>query len=373
MPLRAVGDQGNVHSFEFDAASWAELKGTYKTLNLRIPCCNVPAIPKSSTLGNFFFAHARRGECTTAPESAEHLYCKNLVAKAAIAAGWTVTTEMPGASPSGEEWIADVMCERGTARIALEVQMSPQTLDETIRRQTRYKASGVRSAWLLGPKVKNVSFTSNKDLPAFSLSPVSVGVEPTVERFKVQLSEFVQGMLNKQLRWSEPDIPQPLYVEYLDDTCWSCHAPVKQVYGLLRTLDEDDYGPDRHFSVAAVSTSLLGVLAEVDNSELDAAGLNTIVERTVIKGKPTRWGFINLCTHCQAPQDSFHLGEKLRKALYGVYTDPQYPGSEVHEEPEFNPPVGTVKIERWTKGQGRWEYVEKDIGSSKEKPVSPLE
>jgi hypothetical protein len=182
-----------------------------------------------------------------------------------------------------------------------------------------------------------------------------------------------QHMLNKQLKWSEPNIERPVYVEYLDDTCWSCRKPVKQVYGLLHKLDEDDYGHDRNFSVAAVSTSLLGILAEVANSELDAAGLNTIVERTVIKGKPTHWGFTNLCIHCQAPQDSFHLGQKLQKALYGIYTDPRYPGSEIHGEPDFQPPLGTVKFERWFKGYGRWEYVEKDISLAEKNPVQPAD
>lgn len=121
MPLRAVSDSGNAHSFEYDAQRWAELKGDYKRLNLRIPCCGVAAIPKTSTLGNFFFAHARKGECTTAPESAEHIYCKNLIAKAAQSAGWLVTTERSGESSAGEAWIADVFCEKGKAKVALEV------------------------------------------------------------------------------------------------------------------------------------------------------------------------------------------------------------------------------------------------------------
>ncbi len=103
MPLRAVSDAGNVHAFEFDAARWAALKQGYRVMGLRIPCCGSAAIPKTSMIGNFFFAHASKGECNTAPESAEHLYCKQLVAQAAQSAGWTVTTEQPGVSTAGEE------------------------------------------------------------------------------------------------------------------------------------------------------------------------------------------------------------------------------------------------------------------------------
>lgn len=154
MPIRASSDQGDLHAFAMTAEQWQQLKTACKTnaLSLWMPCCKVPAVPKTSPRGNFFFAHARRGECNTADESPEHLYCKSLVAKAAHDAGWVVTTERPGVSPDGEEWVADVFCEKGTAQLALEVQMSAQTDAETVRRQKRYQASGVRGAWFFGAR-----------------------------------------------------------------------------------------------------------------------------------------------------------------------------------------------------------------------------
>jgi hypothetical protein len=358
MPLRAVSDSGNVHSFEYDAQRWAELKGDYRRLNLRVPCCGVAAIPKTSALGNFFFAHARKGECTTAPESAEHIYCKNLIAKAAQTAGWLVTTEKPGASPAGEDWIADVFCEKGKAKVALEVQMSPQTIEETVRRQERYKASGVRAAWLLGPKASVVARRNNKDLPAFALGQVEVGKVPAVERFKVDLSAFVIGMLNRQLNWTEPLIPRPLYVEYFEDVCWKCQGPVKQVYGLLKTLeDRDKWGwQERSFSLASVSIDICGVLLEVENWELMAAGLNPLTELKNVKGEPPQWGFCNLCLHCRSLQDSRLLGEKLSKVIHGIRYDPDEPDFEIHEDPMPDPPVGLVAIERTVNGAGYWQF-----------------
>lgn len=56
--------------------------------------------------------------------SAEHIYLKSIIAKAAINAGWSVITEFRGQSKEGERWIADVYCEKGKARVALEVQLS---------------------------------------------------------------------------------------------------------------------------------------------------------------------------------------------------------------------------------------------------------
>jgi hypothetical protein len=110
VPLRAQIDGNDINAFDYDSAAWTVLKATYKTSNLQMPCCQNSAIPKTSKLGNLFFAHARRGECAFAAESAEHIYLKTLVAKAAQACGWLVVTEAQGNAPDGTKWVADVLC-----------------------------------------------------------------------------------------------------------------------------------------------------------------------------------------------------------------------------------------------------------------------
>lgn len=358
MPLRAVGDAGNVQAFEFDASRWAVLKQGYRAMGLRIPCCDSPAIPKTSKLGNFFFAHERRGECTTAPESPEHLYCKGLIASAAQSAGWTVTTERPGSSPEGEDWVADVFCEKGKTRIALEVQMSPQTDEETIRRQVRYKASGVRGAWFYGPRARKSTVAFNKDTPAFGLPPIELGVVPLVQRFGIPLDEFVVALLSKRLIWTVPEYSRPHFVEFMHDVCWACKKPVKQVYGHIDGSglpdgidpDVDDLGQswhEKHFTVASLSQYLEAVLTLIGSDELRAQGLNAIGTRDVINGKPTRWGYSNFCFHCRAPQNNFHVGERLRKALYGTSES---------EDDSAEPEVGYAPIPRLVKGEGGWVY-----------------
>ncbi|MCW5640977.1 MAG: hypothetical protein KIT63_02630 [Rhodoferax sp.] len=317
------------------------------------------AVPKTSPLGTLFFAHARRGECKTAPESAEHIYCKNLIALAAKAAGWTVTTERPGATPAGEPWIADVFCEKGNARLALEVQMSPQTHGETVRRQQRYEASGVRGAWFYGPKGHKGPPAVDRKTPAFRMGSVEVGQAPVIEPFGVPLPEFVGGMLDKRLVWTVPVWNKPAHVEYLLDTCWKCNKPVKQVYGYLAELDDAEKWNwhERPFSVASISTDLAEVLRQVGNEILAAEGLNPITERTTVRGKATNWGFTNLCLHCRAPQDNFHVGLKLKKALFGLTPDPTDAGYEVwDDERRTDPPVGLAPIARTVKGSGHWVF-----------------
>lgn len=365
MPIRVSSDQGDVHAFAMSTEQWQGLKASHKAkgLSLWMPCCKVPAIPKTSRRGNFFFAHARRGECTTADESPEHLYCKSLVAKAALDAGWTVTTERPGVCPAGEAWIADVFCEKGTAQLALEVQMSPQTDAETLRRQQRYKASGVRGAWFFGARARRGTIVFDRDTPAFSLQPVVVGELPTVDRFDVSLPDFVKAMLQKRLNWTIPRYDRPHLVEFIEDECWACKKPVKQVLEHMagssspngEALTAEDFYEGRWdppaYTVANLSNMLEAMHAVVSNDELAAQGLNLIDRKDVINGKPTRFPFCNMCLHCRAPQNNHFLSRRLLAAMQGqafVQTMDDAP------PPVETRPFGVALIPRELEGSGLW-------------------
>ncbi len=346
MPLRAIDAAGaNLHAFEFEDAAWARLKEQYRQLGLRMPCCETPAIPKTSPRGTCFFAHVRRGQCATAPESDEHLYCKFLIARAAQRAGWTVTTECRGQTPAGEKWIADIMCEKGTARVALEVQMSPQTDEVTRYRQERYLESGVRASWFFSCAVRPEPIRHDQALPTFRLSPVAIGHEPWILDFERPLSEFVEGMLTRRLRWSTPDRTVPVHVEYMKDTCWACKNPVKQVYGHITGMQVGDEPPERwierYYTPASMSQDLETVLGLVTNSQLQAAGLNTVMKQSVIRGKPTGWPYCNRCLHCGAPQNNHHVGQLIR---------------HLEQDSDGGALLGLEPILCQKKLHGRWEF-----------------
>lgn len=173
------------------------------------------------------------------------------------------------------------------------------------------------------------------------------------------LPDFVIGMLEKRLVWTIPEYDKPAHVEYLLDTCWKCSKPVKQVYGYLADLSDAEKWSwhERPFSVASISTDLAEVLQEVGNEKLAAAGLNLVTERTTVRGKATNWGFTNLCLHCRAPQDNFHVGQKLQKALSGLAPGPGDAGYEAwNDESVTDPQVGLAPIARTVKGSGRWVF-----------------
>jgi competence CoiA-like predicted nuclease len=121
VPLRAIHGDTEILAFDYDETGWTKLKAAYRDMAVRMPCCGQAAVPKTSKLGNFFFAHAVRGDCSSAPESQEHIFLKSLIAKAAKRAGWAVTTEWPGTTPNGELWVADVFCQKGAIKVAIEV------------------------------------------------------------------------------------------------------------------------------------------------------------------------------------------------------------------------------------------------------------
>lgn len=339
MPLRAIGEQRNINAFECSDAEWSEIKRAYKGMHLVMPCCASMAIPKTSKLGNFFFSHAQRGECESALESAEHIYLKTLVAKAAMSSGWAVQTEFPGSSPIGEKWIADVLCEKGRSRVALEIQLSYQTITDLRVRQQIYRTSGIRAAWLASStKFSDGYFVSSKDIPFFRVQPFAIGSEPTVIGFEVSLSEFVTSLLSKKIIWKID--PWVYFIDYLNDTCWNCRENVKQVFG----YSIDVYGESAK-TIPNMSTILEGFSKFISNGELKSLGLNAIGRFDRLKGNAPGFPYCNQCIYCGAPQNNYYIMKKLKEVRF-AHDDCQ---------PE-SLAIGCQEFISSTEGAGSWHY-----------------
>ena len=309
MPLRAVLNNQNIFSFEFNEITWANLKAIYKTKQLQMACCKTIAIPKKSKLGNYFFAHSSNTECTSLPESSEHIYVKTLIAMAAKEAGWAVTTEYNGQSPNGEKWTADVLCEKRKVRLALEVQCSPQTKDNTEYRQLRYKNSGVRCCWFLSEKTfKNFNLCPSDAIPFFIFSAFEMGNEPKIKDFDIGIKAFVKALLGGQIKWVEEEVVETISILYIKDKCWNedCQKEVKQVYGYAI----DVYG-DEAKTVPNASNILEYIHSFISNDELKSLGLNSIKACNNLKGNAPNYPYCNICSHCNLPQSNFYLMKKL--------------------------------------------------------------
>jgi len=254
MPLRCLsGDTEEILAFTQTEESWAALKADYRARQLKMTCCGMPAVPKTSSLGTFFFAHSRRGECTSAPETKEHLLAKTIIAKAVLAAGWRVVTEYRGETPDGKPWIADVFAEHGNAKIVFEVQWSSQQDPETAIRQKQYSESGARGLWLFRQK----NFTSSKEVPAFRLAlnedrtGFTIKIPSSKSFFEnrsedaddwpqsIDLEDFIKGCLQKKLKWA-PAIGRSFALQFygFPIECWRCKKETRIIIDLNVQITE---------------------------------------------------------------------------------------------------------------------------------------
>jgi len=307
MPLRALLDETHIFAFEQTGEAWEALKESPKRKLLTMPCCGERAVPKTSSLGTYFFAHYRKAKnCNATPESKEHIYLKEIIAKAAKSADWDVTTELSGRSASGKEWIADVFCKKNMAQVALEVQLSKQTLKEFNLRQDRYKDSGVRSAWFVSESVaKSINHPQSKKLPIFVVGNYgSSDSVPVASKFNMPLDEFVYALLSGSVTWKED--PAELYIHYIHDKCWICGHNVKQPYG---------YSIDVYYgfvkTVPNCSTILKEILDYVGNEALSSHGLNKIASYPNFKGNASGFPYCAECNDCGQPQANHYLMKKL--------------------------------------------------------------
>jgi len=252
MPLRARVDGREVHVWDVDRAGWEDLRRRSRAEAAPAPapivmaCCGAPGLAKTSRIGNPFFAHQGRRapgagalpSCRWAAESAAHTLCKLAAALGARAAGWAVRTE---AAASDGTWRADVLCTRGAATVALEVQLAPTAAGEVCARQARYAAAGVRGAWFVPPARCPAP---GRALPAFPLEVdpcgrgtvrVAIAGPPGTPDARLPLDAFVARLLTGRVAFEAGHVLRPLAAPVAvtaPDACRRCGAPFAHVAGL---------------------------------------------------------------------------------------------------------------------------------------------
>jgi competence protein CoiA len=206
MPLRCTDPTGqNIYSFDLTDDAWQALQLENRRWHqLKMPCCGSHVTMKKSRRGTPFFAHTIVGPCATAPEREEHLQLKAVAVAAARASGWTAETEVAGATPSGEPWRADVLASKGKHRVAIEIQWSNQTAEETVLRQRRYRESDIRGLWLF----RRPGFPVSRDLPAVRVhgtweDDFTISVAPNGSQIMTP-GEFFRAAFSGRFRFGIP-------------------------------------------------------------------------------------------------------------------------------------------------------------------------
>ena len=339
MPLKCLSGSTEIFAFDYEGREqWEALRDlNARDRGLQMACCGAGVTLRTSKLGTRHFAHARRGECATAPESAEHLLAKLHICRAISAAGWQAHPEQSGTTPDGQAWRADVLAVKGSARVAFEVQMSPQTNEETLLRQLRYKQAGVRGLWLM----HQAAFDCTREVPAFNLvldrdsSTFSVRI-PDPSHFArvlksrnkdegqwlqtVDLSTFVQGALHRRLVYAPALQGKPLFpVEVLASStgCWKCNRVTAVVVGFNFLVGQIiPKARDLFFRFSELASvkeqgpeTVLELLGPVDLRQYDIGAIKQRFSKT-----RNCFYLSNGCVHCGALQGEFFEFELLESA-----------------------------------------------------------
>jgi len=225
----------SLHAFEFAPQDWQALAAqNARERHLRAPCCQAEIILRRSKLGTQHFVHRFRGACTSSPESEDHRQVKRVIVETAIAGGWNAVAEFDGLSSDSEPWRADVLLTKGRVRIAIEVQWSRQSQDETARRQSRYASSGVRGLWLF----RQPRFDTSEEIPAVRISGnpfdgYDVFVPTGAGEQVLPLSSCISAALNRQYQFGLPlGAAADVEVRCGNLDCWKCGAETQIITGL---------------------------------------------------------------------------------------------------------------------------------------------
>lgn len=283
-------------AFDLSPEQWCALQRENRSArHLRMPCCQAQVTLKRSRRGTPFFAHKSVGECVTAPETEAHLRLKRIAVDAARMYGWDAETEVAGRTAKGEQWRADVLAQKARSQVAIEIQWSSQTNEETLCRQARYEESGVRCLWLF----RHGGFPVSRDLPAVrvggNLDEGFVALIPTGSgKPSLPVQEFFDKVFNGQFCFGLPlECDAIVSVQAGLFLCFSCRAKTRIVTAIVV-----DVGPYKYRFTMDDLVADLDLFERVRGRIPDGLGIGSIKRRYRKTQKSSYLS--NGCAHCGA-------------------------------------------------------------------------
>jgi len=244
MPLKALLDGQPLLAPLLGDTDWAELY--FQRYRLVLPCCPDRAVQMRGGAGTTriqHFSHAPAPTCQFRAETMAHLRAKVAIARACAEAGWAVDIEH-----AEDDWRADVLADRSGQRVAFEVQWSRQTLAETMARQARYQAAGVRGCWFfryppheLRRPGGDTTLEARQDLPLFGLATDRAhdGYGVRMGGHTHPLGQVVGALLGRRIAFRSHRTALGQHVvdiAFHDKVCLSCGMPCR-VYRVAARAD----------------------------------------------------------------------------------------------------------------------------------------
>jgi hypothetical protein len=228
-----------IESFSVKSENWKQLKGCEKGSIIH-PMVGYPMMAVTSPTGlQYFRFYPGHTIPNPKPESEEHIRAKLIAYEALRKAGYSAWLEHEGYQAMRERgrpiqedrWEPDVLLEAGGLVIALEIQISGQTLDDYLERTARYQRAGILCVWLtsfnqfqrlnkaityrFGPSADRIAIGDGRvcvpEFPAFVLKEdfaVMVFGESPDEfwRAPVSLEDFACGAAQGRIYFSQADL-----------------------------------------------------------------------------------------------------------------------------------------------------------------------
>lgn len=318
MPLRAIVDGETITAPFLSDEDWQSLRNRVRQekLDVILPCCNQLGYLRTSSRGLAHFVHRTKSDdCTSQPETWQHLKAKTEIAHACHEAGWEAITEA-----SGDGWRADILATRDNAKVAFEVQWSSQTLEETELRQKRYAEAGVRCCWLFKSPPNGIQ--SRGDLPLFKVE-ITDEVNNVIfnpheydrrgysddDNQTFELRVFIQLLLKGNFKFS-PNLvarrQQEVTIWFIQINCWRCKKPHDIYYtSSLFSGCGEDVDDDLFFHSKVISEAIKFTQSQpgqhIQMGYIKKRYSNTVGERYMSFG----------CPHCDAICGSFFLYHEI--------------------------------------------------------------
>ena len=188
-----------------------------------------------------------------------------------------------------------MLAQKAKSRVAIEIQWSSQTDEETLRRQARYAEAGVRCLWLF----RHGGFPVSRDLPAVRVggNPDEgfVALIPTgSEEQSLPVQEFFDATFNKRFRFGLPlGCDAIVSVQSGPLLCYRCRAETRIVTGIVV-----DVGPDKYRFTVPDLDAHLDLFERIRGRIPGGLGIGSIKRR--YSNTQKRSYLSNGCAHCDA-------------------------------------------------------------------------
>lgn len=127
----------------------------------------------------------------------------------------------------GDGWRADVFVPSDCNPIAFEIQLSPQSLNKTLERQSKYIRDGIIGCWLFENPIRKLT-EERLDLPVFYVEgkndsnlQVNLG-----DRKKVDIHTFLKNFISGNIQFkkvAKTKVKQLVNLVFYKMECWKCH------------------------------------------------------------------------------------------------------------------------------------------------------